>query len=84
MLQLITWMVFLGEIHVFLQLSRIGLFGAKRAYLHLETPKLEEVFLPKLTQFSLRNNVLDVAAYIIHGFLWRVICVSPMQLNGII
>jgi hypothetical protein len=28
-----------GEIHVFLQLHRICLFGGNRHYLHLETPK---------------------------------------------
>jgi hypothetical protein len=41
-----------GEIHVFLQLSWVDLFGANRAYLHLETPKLEEVFLSKLALLS--------------------------------
>jgi hypothetical protein len=44
MLQLQTEIVFFEEIHVFLQLSWLGLFGAKRAYLHFETPKLKEIF----------------------------------------
>jgi hypothetical protein len=35
-----THMVFFGKIHVFLQLHRIGIFGAKRDYIHLKTPKL--------------------------------------------
>jgi hypothetical protein len=47
MLQLLTYIAFLGEAPVYLQLSSIGLFLAQRAYLHLETPKLQEVFLLK-------------------------------------
>jgi hypothetical protein len=38
---------FFWEEHVLLQLSRIGLFGANPAYLHLETPKLQGAFLSK-------------------------------------
>jgi hypothetical protein len=37
--------VFLGMIHVFLQLSYIGLYGTKRAYILLEKHKLQEVLL---------------------------------------
>jgi hypothetical protein len=44
--------LFFWEIHVFLQLSWIYLFGVNRVYLHLEIPKLEEVFLSKTTLFS--------------------------------
>jgi hypothetical protein len=44
-LQLLTYIVFFGEIHVFLQLSTIGVFGLITAYLDLETPKWKEVFL---------------------------------------
>jgi hypothetical protein len=40
-------MIFFGEIHVFLQLCFIGLFGANTAYLHNENYELQEVFLPK-------------------------------------
>jgi hypothetical protein len=45
MLQLLTQMVFFGEMHVFLQLSWIELFGANRVYLHLENYHLQAVFL---------------------------------------
>jgi hypothetical protein len=38
MLLFLTQMFFFQEIHVFLQLSGIGLFGKKRAYLHIENP----------------------------------------------
>jgi hypothetical protein len=44
---LLTQKGFFGDVHVFLQLSRIGLFGTKRANLHLEKPTLWEVFLSK-------------------------------------
>jgi hypothetical protein len=40
-------MIFFGEIHVFLQLCFIGLFGANAAYLHNENYELQEVFLSK-------------------------------------
>jgi hypothetical protein len=33
----------------------------KRAYLHFDKPRLQEVFLQKLAQFSQGKNVLDVA-----------------------
>jgi hypothetical protein len=49
MLHLVTKMVFFGETDVFLQLSRKSLVGDNRVYLHFETPKLQEVFLSKLT-----------------------------------
>jgi hypothetical protein len=48
---------------VFLQLTSIGLFGENRAHLHLETPRLQGVFLEKLTQYSQGNNVLDPPAF---------------------
>jgi hypothetical protein len=47
MLLLLTQMGFFREIHVFLQLSRIVLSGAKRGYLHLEIDDLQEVLLAK-------------------------------------
>jgi hypothetical protein len=40
-------MVSIGEIHIFLQQSRRGLFGGKKANLWLETPKLQELFFSK-------------------------------------
>jgi hypothetical protein len=45
---------------MFLQLSWIGPFWANRAYLHLGTPKEQEVFFGKLTQFTMGNNALDI------------------------
>jgi hypothetical protein len=61
--------------HVFLQIRWIGLYGANRAYLHLETPILQEV-LPSKTIHS-----LDAASSNIDGFLWRDTCVSSTRLN---
>jgi hypothetical protein len=40
--------VLFGETNVFLQLSGKCLFGANGVSLHLEKPKLQEVFLSKL------------------------------------
>jgi hypothetical protein len=48
----------------------------KRAYLHFEKTKLQEVFLQKLAQFSQGNNELVVAVSYIDGFLWTDTCVS--------
>jgi hypothetical protein len=47
MLRLKTKIVFFGEIHVFLQLRSISLYGAKWAYLQLEKSDFQEVFLQK-------------------------------------
>jgi hypothetical protein len=47
MLLLHTQMVSFQEVHVFQPLRWIGLFGTIRAYIHLATPKLQEVFLSK-------------------------------------
>jgi hypothetical protein len=66
---------------VFLQLSSTGLFGVKRAYLYLETPKVQEVFLSKLSQFSKENNVLHTLASNRDGFLSRDTCVSSTQVD---
>jgi hypothetical protein len=53
---------------VFVELSRKCLVGANGVYLHLETPKLQEVLLSKLTQFSQVNNVLNASALNNEGF----------------
>jgi hypothetical protein len=82
MLLLITQMVFFQKIHMFLQLSCRALFGIKTAYLHIEKPKLQDIFLSKLTQFTQGNNVLEAAAYDTNGFLLRDTCVPSTQLNN--
>jgi hypothetical protein len=53
---------------VFLKLNGKCLVGANGVYLHLETPKLQEVFLSKLTQFSQKKIVLDAPASNNEGF----------------
>jgi hypothetical protein len=74
-------MTFFIEMHVYLQLGSVGLFGQNTAYPHLETRKLQEVFLSKPNQFSQENNVLYEAASNIVGFLWIDTSVSLSQLN---
>jgi hypothetical protein len=49
------------EKNVFLQRRWIGLFGSNRAYLHLGTPKFQEVFLSK--------HMLDNPSSKTHSFL---------------
>jgi hypothetical protein len=61
MLMLPAQIVFLGDIYVFLQLSWIGLFEANRAYLLLETPMFQEVFLSKLNRLSQGNNMQHIS-----------------------
>jgi hypothetical protein len=68
-------MVFFGEIHVYLNLSLIGLVGVNRACIHLESSELQVDFLEKLTQFSLGNNVPDAPASNTDGFLLRYRCI---------
>jgi hypothetical protein len=68
---------------VFLQLTWIGLFGANTACVLLETPKLQEVFLEKLPQFSLGKNELDAATSNTDRFLSRDTCVPSAYLIGL-
>jgi hypothetical protein len=65
-------MVFFGETDVLLQNSGKCLFGSNEVSLHLETPKLQEVFLSKLTQFSQEKNELDDPASNNDGFLGEI------------
>jgi hypothetical protein len=68
MLHLKQQIFLLEEKDVFLQLNGKCLVGANGIYLHLETPKLQEVFLSKLTQFSQEKNVTDAPAWNNEGF----------------
>jgi hypothetical protein len=65
---LLTHMVFSGDIQVFLQLSCIGQFGRKRAYLHEGPPNLQEMFLSKTNSFPWGNNVPQAAVSNTDGF----------------
>jgi hypothetical protein len=78
---LLTQMVFFWEEHVLFHISWIGIFVTKRNYIHFEKPKLQEVFLSKLAQFSQGNHVLDGPVSNADGFLWRDTCVSSTHLN---
>jgi hypothetical protein len=52
---------FLWRDSCFSSTQLIVLFGTKRAYLHLEKPKLHLYSYQELTQFSQGNNVLDAS-----------------------
>jgi hypothetical protein len=79
--ELLTWMVFFGEIHVFIQLSWIGVFGTKWVPSTLKIEICRVHSFQKLTEFSEGRTGLDVLASNIDGFLWRDTCVSSTQLN---
>jgi hypothetical protein len=52
------------------QLNRVH--GVNRAYSHLETLLLQDVFLPKLTQSSEEDNVLGTPAVNMCGFVCKI------------
>jgi hypothetical protein len=54
---------------IFLQISRIGLFGTKRAFLHLENYDWQEDFLSKTTYILIGKQCADVPASNMDGFL---------------
>jgi hypothetical protein len=70
-LLLLTPMVLFREIYMFLQPTCLGLTGENRAYLHLETLKLQKMLLEKLPQFSLSNNELGTPASSTDGIVLR-------------
>jgi hypothetical protein len=74
---------FFWEIYVFLQLSWIGLFAGNRAYVHLETPKLQERFLQKRTQCSLSKNVLVCAASNMNRFFGEILVFLQLRWIGV-
>jgi hypothetical protein len=69
------------EIHVYLQFRLVGLFGQKRASLHVETQKLQEVFLSK-PKLILTSKLLTASSNI-DGFLWRDTCVFQVRWMGL-
>jgi hypothetical protein len=74
MVKLLTWMIFFGEIHVFLHLCWIYLFGANRAYLYLEIQNCRKYSFQEVSQFSQGNNELYAPAYNRNDFLWKDTC----------
>jgi hypothetical protein len=81
MLLLLTQVVFFREIHVFLQLSWIGLSGANRAIPTLKTVICRKYSFQILTQFSKGNNVLDPPDSNTNGGLWGDTCVPSTWLS---
>jgi hypothetical protein len=73
-------MVFFGEIHVFLQLTKIFLFGTRKPIPSLKNLSCRRYSFQKLTEFSQGNNVLYGEANTIDGFLcsyWNKYSLSP-------
>jgi hypothetical protein len=82
MLLCLILMVFFQEIHMFLQLSWIGLFGTKCVFLPLQILIGRQYSFQKLTQLSQGNKVLYALSSNIDAFLLCDTCVSIIQLNG--
>jgi hypothetical protein len=74
-------MVFFEEIHVFLQLNWIHLFGKTESIFTLTIESCRENTFPKVTQLSQGNNMLDAPASNTDGFLSRDSFLSPTLLN---
>jgi hypothetical protein len=62
-------MVFLEEVHVFFQLSCIGLLGENRTILHQKNLSFRMYACKTLIQFSHKNIVVAAHASKMHGFL---------------
>jgi hypothetical protein len=56
----------------------------KRAYVHLEKPKLQKVFLWNVNSVLTGKQCTRYWTFIKDGFLWRDTYVSSMQLNRLI
>jgi hypothetical protein len=81
MLLLLTQMVFFVEIHMFLQLSFIGLFEQNKSFPILTNMIGRKYSFQKLTQFLQEDNVLDTAASYVDYFLCQRTCVFLPQLK---
>jgi hypothetical protein len=74
-------MLFFQEIHVFLQLGWIGLFGNKWAFVTFETTDYKVVFHRKTNSVITENNVQESPPSNVGGFLSKGTCVSSTQPN---
>jgi hypothetical protein len=75
----LTQMVVFGAIHVFLQLTWIGLFGRKWAFLHHEYYDLQDVFFTKISSVCTGKQCSTCSSSNIHCFLCRDQYVSSTQ-----
>jgi hypothetical protein len=69
-------MVVFGELHAFPPLTGIGLFGAKTAHLHFESPNFREVFLSKVDSVITEKQCAASFCFYTDGFPSRDTCVS--------
>jgi hypothetical protein len=72
---------FLQEIHLFLQFSWWGLFGAKLAFLQLENYDLQEVYLSTSNSVMPGKQCVEAADSNTDGCLSTHTCVCTSQLN---
>jgi hypothetical protein len=81
MLLILTQMGFFGEIHVFVQLNWIGLFGTKWAFLHPENSDLQKVFLSRTNSVLTGKPCTRCSCFWHKWFSFKHTCVSSTQLN---
>ena len=82
-LQVVKQIFLFEETDVFLQLNGKCLVLANGIYLHVETPKLQQVFLSKPTQFSQEKKVLDAPASNDEGFPRETYVIHHLPLVGL-
>jgi hypothetical protein len=80
-LELLTYIIFFGELHIFLQLSWISLFWTKRAFVHLENSNLQEVFLSKPNSVLTGKQCGRMLLLLTQMVFCREIRVFPQNLN---
>jgi hypothetical protein len=81
MLQHLTYMLFFGDIHVFLHLSWIVLFEQREHISTLKQLSCRKYLFQKLSKFSKGNIALDAADSNTHCFLLIDTCVSATWLS---
>jgi hypothetical protein len=74
-------MVVFGELHAFPPLTGIGLFGAKSAHLHRESPNFRKVFLSKVNSVITEKQCAASFCFYTDGFPSRDTCVSWSKMN---
>jgi hypothetical protein len=79
----LTQLVVFGPIHVFLQLSSIGLIGRKWASAHLENYDFQEVFLPKANSIRTEQEGAAYSCFYKVVFYWGIHVFFPISWIGL-
>jgi hypothetical protein len=79
MLMLLTQMVFFLEIHIFLELRWICIFGAKRGYLLHENYDLQDVFISKIKSFFTGNPCARCCTFYYRRYFGEIPVFLPLS-----